>query len=175
MRFIQKILILIFFTNLAYTDITDSCYTKMTQIMKPSYPRTNYQGYAEVKFNINKYGTVENVRIISSDCAIARDNDKNIIFKRCPFFKSNAVAAAKYLKFKPPVDSLGNACEIKGKTHKYKFSRFKIDGDDFLLREDIKKRTMDTNLYMNSDLASDSFMSNKQEANQGLSLEKPRK
>ena len=171
MRFIQKILILIFFTNLAYTDITDSCYTKMTQIMKPSYPRTNYQGYAEVVFNINKSGKVTNVKTISSQCAVGRDEDKNIILKNCPYFKASSVSAAKYIRFKPPIDKSGNQCEILNRTHRYKYSFYKIDGDDFVLREDVKNRKNNNKgFYIGGDLASDSFISNKLEANLGMPL-----
>ena len=174
MRLISSLLTLTFFCNFAYSDLSNSCYTKMTQIMKPTYPRTNYQGYAVVKFDINKSGKVKNVKTISSQCAVDRDENKKIILKNCPYFKAASVAAAKYIRFKPPIDDNGNSCEIMNKTHRYKYSFYKIDGDDFVLRQDLKNKDKNKDLYMGPDLASDSFISNKYEANQGMPLDKPR-
>ena len=175
MRIILCLVSLSFFTNFLHSELSNNCYTKMTQIMKPTYPRTNYQGYAEVVFNINKSGKVTNVKTISSQCAVGRDEDKNIILKNCPYFKASSVSAAKYIRFKPPIDKSGNQCEILNRTHRYKYSFYKIDGDDFVLREDVKNRKNNNKgFYIGGDLASDSFISNKLEANQGMPLNKPR-
>ena len=65
MRLTLSVLTLTFFCNFVYSELPNNCYTKMTQIMKPTYPRTNYQGYAVVKFDINKSGKVKNVKTIS--------------------------------------------------------------------------------------------------------------
>ncbi len=119
------------------------CKTKMTQIMKPMYPRTNYQGFGTVQFNIDKTGNVKNVKAVQSLCAVGRDESGKIELKECPFFKANSVGAAKYIKYKPPLDQNGDACEISGKVHRYKFTKYRVkdlDYDDFLLRDDFKNR-----------------------------------
>ena len=111
--------------------------------MKPTYPRTNYQGFGTVQFTIDKAGQVKNVKAVESLCAIGRDENGKIQLKKCPFFKANSVGAAKYIKYKPPLDQNGNACEISGKVHRYKYTKYKVrdlDYDDFLLRDDFKNR-----------------------------------
>ena len=81
--------------------------------MKPTHPDTGYQGFATVKFNINKKGLPKKIKAIRSVCAVGRDENGKIILKDCPFFKSNAVNAAKYLRYKPPSDDMGLSSEIK--------------------------------------------------------------
>tara|TARA_B100000676_G_scaffold49087_1_gene48128 strand:- start:569 stop:1093 length:525 start_codon:yes stop_codon:yes gene_type:complete len=122
---------------------TTECNTKMTQIMKPMYPRTNYQGFGTVQFNIDKTGSVTDVKAVQSLCAVGRDENGKIELKECPFFKSNSVGAAKYIKYKPPLDQNGEPCEVSGKVHRYKFTKYRVkdlDYDDFLLRDDFKNR-----------------------------------
>ena len=65
--------------------------------MKPAHPDTSYQGFAVVKFNIDTSGKPKNIKAINSECAIKRDKEGNIVLKRCPFFKSSAVNAAKFI------------------------------------------------------------------------------
>ena len=118
----------------------------MIQVMKPTHPDTNYQGYAVVQFNVDKQGMPKDIKAVSSNCASTRDSNDKIVLKTCPFFKTNAVNATKYMRFNPPTDDDGNSCEIKNKTHEYKFSlfNFNLEYDDFFLREDIKKTTSST-------------------------------
>ena len=115
----------------------------MIQVMKPTHPDTNYQGYAVVQFNVDKQGVPKDIKAVSSNCASTRDSNDKIVLKTCPFFKTNAVNATKYMRFNPPTDDDGNSCEIENKTHEYKFSlfNFNLEYDDFFLREDIKKTT----------------------------------
>ena len=61
--------------------------------MKPTHPDTGYQGFATVKFNINKKGLPKKIKAIRSVCAVGRDENGKIILKDCPFFKSSAVNA----------------------------------------------------------------------------------
>jgi hypothetical protein len=118
------------------------CSAQMTQLMKPTHPDTNYQGFATVKFDINRQGIPKKIKAIKSECAMGRDDKGKIILKKCPFFKSSAVNAAKYLRYKPPVDEAGKSCEIKETTFEYKFSLYnvKLDYDDFIIRDDYANR-----------------------------------
>ena len=123
-------------------DDSNICSTKMLQIMKPSHPDTSYQGFAVVRFDINSKGNTQNIKAISSECAVGRDDKEKIILKKCPFFKASAVNAAKYIKFNPPKDSNGNSCEILNRTYEYKFSLYniKLEYDDFLIRDDFREK-----------------------------------
>ena len=138
MRFITSFLLLGLFCNFTYSEVSNNCFTKMVQVMKPLHPNTNYQGFAVVQFNIDKNGNPKKIRAINSECAIKRDKKGKIVLKKCPFFKSNAVNAAKYIKYDPPVDENGNSCEVKNKTFEYKFSLYNIqlEYDDFFIRDD---------------------------------------
>ena len=140
MRFITSFLLLGLFCNFMYSDVSNNCSTKMVQVMKPLHPNTGYQGFAVVQFNIDKEGNPKKIRAISSECATGRDKKGKIVLKKCPFFKSNAVSAAKYIKYEPPVDGSGNSCEVKNKTFEYKFSLYNVEleYDDFFIREDFK-------------------------------------
>jgi hypothetical protein len=42
-------------------------------------------------------------------------------FSSCGVFISKAIAASRYIKFKPPVDKNGNACSIQNNKHLYRF------------------------------------------------------
>ena len=139
MKNIHLFIIAFIFTNLIFSEQPD-CKTNMKQYMKPTHPDTNYQGFGTVIFNINTKGFPKKIKSISSECAVGRDKNEKIILEKCPFFKSNAVNAAKYMRFTPPKDSQGNSCEIKDMTFTYKFSLYniKLDDNDFLIREDIK-------------------------------------
>jgi|TARA_B000000477_G_C5892121_1_gene142730 hypothetical protein len=138
-------LVILSLSNIANTQINE-CSAKMIQVMKPTHPDTNYQGYAVVQFNVDKQGMPKDIKAVSSNCASTRDSNDKIVLKTCPFFKTNAVNATKYMRFNPPTDDDGNSCEIKNKTHEYKFSlfNFNLEYDDFFLREDIKKTTSST-------------------------------
>lgn len=140
----MKFLILfisIFSFNYSLYAEDNNCSSKMVQVMKPTHPDTNYQGYAVVQFNVDKQGIPKNIKAISSSCATTRDSNDKIVLKTCPFFKTNAVNATKYMRFNPPIDNDGNLCEMVNITHEYKFSiyNFKLEYDDFFLREDLKR------------------------------------
>ena len=147
MRFINSFLLLGLFCNFTLSEVSNNCSAKMVQVMKPLHPNTNYQGFAVVQFNIDKNGNPKKIRAISSECAIKRDKKGKIVLKKCPFFKSNAVNAAKYIKYDPPVDGSGNSCEVNNKTFEYKFSLYNVEleYDDFFIREDIKADRFSTN------------------------------
>ena len=122
------------FANLIVDE--NGCSTKLVQIMKPEYPRANYQGYAIIQFDINVDGSVSNNKVSESMCALSRDKEGNIIFKKCPYFKSKAISASKYLKFKAPFNDNKFSCSIKNHFHKYTFKRYPSDDDDFVLRKE---------------------------------------
>ena len=90
---------IITFSSLSFSNLVvdeNGCTTKMVQVMKPEYPRANYQGYAIIQFDINVDGSVSNNKVRESMCALSRDKEGNIIFKKCPYFKSKAVSAVSY-------------------------------------------------------------------------------
>ena len=92
-----------------------------------------------------KHSIPKKIKAIRSVCAVGRDENGKIILKDCPFFKSSAVNAAKYLRYKPPSDDMGLSCEIKDTTFEYKFSLYnvKLDYDDFIIRDDYANRDSD--------------------------------
>ena len=106
MKYSFLFFLIVIYSSLGFSNLIvdeKGCTTKMIQIMKPAYPRVNYQGYAIIQFDINKDGSVSNNKVSESMCALSRDMDGNILFKKCPYFKPQAVGASKYLKFKPPL------------------------------------------------------------------------
>ena len=130
---------IITFSSLCFSNLVvdeNGCTTKMVQVMKPEYPRANYQGYAIIQFDINVDGSVSNNKVRESMCALSRDEEGSIIFKKCPYFKSKAVSASKYLKFKSPVNNSKSSCSIKNHFHKYTFKRYPAGDDDFVLRKE---------------------------------------
>ena len=141
MHYLFLFLGLISFTAISDDDLLE-CSTQMIQVMKPMHPDTTYQGFATVRFDVDTNGNLKNIKSISSECAVGRDDDEKIILKKCPFFKSNSVNAARYIKFKPPTDSNGNSCEVYNRTFEYKFSLYNIEleYDDFLIRGDFNKK-----------------------------------
>ena len=115
------------------------CKTKLLQTMKATSSYSSRQGYGVVNFDINKDGTVSNIKAIDSQCAISRNEDGSILFKKCPFFKKSSYAAARYLKFTPPKNEEGQSCSMNNQErifthHKYNV-RFK-NKKEFLLDED---------------------------------------
>tara|TARA_B100001057_G_scaffold60090_1_gene53299 strand:- start:167 stop:709 length:543 start_codon:yes stop_codon:yes gene_type:complete len=141
MKFLILFISIFFLNGFLYAEDGD-CSSQMIQVMKPAHPDTGYQGFAVVKFNIDTSGKPKNIKAINSECAIKRDKEGNIVLKRCPFFKSSAVNAAKFIRFNPPIDSKGNSCELTNKTYEYKFSLYdyvELEYDDFFIREDFKK------------------------------------
>ena len=141
MNYLLLIIVFFLLNHTLYAEEND-CSSQMTQVMKPAHPDTSYQGFAVVKFNIDTSGKPKNIKAINSECAIKRDKEGNIVLKRCPFFKSSAVNAAKFIRFNPPIDSKGNSCELTNKTYEYKFSLYdyvELEYDDFFIREDFKK------------------------------------
>ena len=106
--------------------------------MLPEYPNTNYQGYAVVSFDVNEMGELINIEAIESKCAISRNENGSIKFKKCPFFKTNSVQAAKFMKFKEPINPNGSSCVLKNQTHRFTYSLYKRDVKnlDFLLRDE---------------------------------------
>ena len=141
----KKTLCFIFLVSSFSTLLISECSAQMIQVMKPTHPDTGYQGFATVKFNINKKGLPKKIKAIRSVCAVGRDENGKIILKDCPFFKSSAVNAAKYLRYKQPSDDMGLSCEIKDTTFEYKFSLYnvKLDYDDFIIRDDYANRDSD--------------------------------
>ena len=69
-------------------------------------------------------GDVNNIKVIDSQC-VQFDENEEIYFKKCPFFKNVSMGAAMYFKYTPPKDTNGNACLIKDKLHKYNFQRMR--------------------------------------------------
>ena len=104
----------------------------------PEYPYTNYQGYALINFDVNEEGNLKNISAVESKCAISRKDDGSIKFRKCPFFKTNSIQAAKYIKYSPPVDTSGNPCTLKNQSHRYTYSLYKRNVKDlnFLLRDE---------------------------------------
>ena len=141
MNYLLLIIVSFLLNHTLYAEEND-CSSQMIQVMKPAHPDTSYQGFAVVKFNIDTSGKPKNIKAINSECAIKRDKEGNIVLKRCPFFKSSAVNAAKFIRFNPPIDSKGNSCELTNQTYEYKFSLYdyvELEYDDFFIREDFKK------------------------------------
>ena len=128
----------ILFVSFLSADNTNECLSKKTQIMLPEYPNTNYQGYAVVSFDVNEMGELINIEAIESKCAISRNEDGSIKFKKCPFFKTNSVQAAKFMKYKEPINLNGSSCVLKNQTHRFTYSLYKRDVKDldFLLRNE---------------------------------------
>jgi hypothetical protein len=130
--FFTLALLFIFTFSIEAKNITNDqgCTTKKIQLMKPSYPATDFQGYGVVTFNINENGSVSKVRSVKSECAISRNDDGSIQFKTCPFFKKSSVDAAKYLKYQPPVNENGESCTFESHPYRYTYSFYSIDFDD---------------------------------------------
>jgi hypothetical protein len=128
----------ILFVSFLSADNTNECLSKKTQIMLPEYPNTNYQGYAVVSFDVNEMGELINIEAIESKCAISRNENGSIKFKKCPFFKTNSVQAAKFMKYKEPINTNGSSCVLKNQTHRFTYSLYKRDVKnlDFLLRDE---------------------------------------
>ena len=128
----------ILFVSFLSADNTNECLSKKTQIMLPEYPNTNYQGYAVVSFDVNEMGELINIEAIESKCAISRNVDGSIKFKKCPFFKTNSVQAAKFMKYKEPINLNGSSCVLKNQTHRFTYSLYKRDVKDldFVLRNE---------------------------------------
>ena len=112
------------------------CETYLKQIMKPEYPLTDHQGYSIIGFDINSMGDIENTRIVESMCVTKRDNNGDILFRKCPFFINKSLIAAKYIKFKPPINKNKSSCEIRDHRHRYTFSIYNplIEQNNFILR-----------------------------------------
>ena len=122
----------------SFEDTQKECFSKKLQIMMPEYPYTNYQGYALINFDVNEEGNLKNISAVESKCAISRKDDGSIEFRKCPFFKTNSIQAAKYIKYSPPVDTYGNPCTLKNQSHRYTYSLYKRNVKDlnFLLRDE---------------------------------------
>ena len=132
------------------------CKSNLLQTMKATSSYSSRQGYGVVNFDINKDGTVSNIKAIDSQCAISRNEDGSIFFKKCPFFKKSSYAAARYLKFTPPKNDQGMPCSMYNQErifthHKYKV-RFK-DKKEFLLDEDFHNFVRGSCKALNSDLS----------------------
>ena len=117
---------------------SEECYAKKLQIMMPEYPYTTYQGYALISFDVDEMGNLQNIFPVESKCAVSRNDDGSIEFRKCPFFKTNSIQAAKYIKYSPPVDTSGNPCTLKNQSHTYTYSLYKRNVKDlnFLLRDE---------------------------------------
>ena len=128
----------IIFVSFLSAENVNECSSKKIQVMLPEYPNTNYQGYAVVNFDVNEMGELINIVAIESKCAVSRKEDGSIKFKNCPFFKTNSVQAAKYIKYKSPLNNSGESCVLKNQTHRFTYSLYKRDVKDldFLLRKE---------------------------------------
>ena len=114
------------------------CTAKKIQIMKPLYPYASYQGYAIINYDVEEDGSVSNVKAIDSQCAMSRNEDGTIKFKKCPFFKSKSVEAGTLIKYTAPKTSSGDSCTLKNETHRYIFSLYNpgINDLNFILRDE---------------------------------------
>ena len=65
---------------------------------------------------ISIYASINNIKVIDSQC-VQFDENEDIYFKKCPFFKNVSMGAAMYFKYTPPQDANGDACSIKDKLH----------------------------------------------------------
>ena len=143
MKYLSALILpLILFSSLIEAEkvINDNgCETKLIQMLKPQYPNTNYQGYAVIKFNINEKGTLNNTKVIKSMCVDSRSETGEIIFTKCPFFKTTSIDASRYLKYKLPVDLNGKACSIKDHEYTYNYSLYSQDfkKDGFMSRDEL--------------------------------------
>ena len=143
----NPLLIIIFFIFSVFThsDIYQNelgCKTKLLQTMKATSSYSSRQGYGVVNFDINKDGSVSNIKATDSKCAISRNEDGSILFKKCPFFKKSSYAAARYLKFAPPKNEEGLPCSIKNKDRIFTYHKYKVrfkDKKEFLLDEDFSR------------------------------------
>ena len=143
MKYLSALILpLILFSSLIEAEkvINDNgCETKLIQMMKPQYPNTNYQGYAVIKFNINEKGTLNNTKVIKSMCVDSRSETGEIIFTKCPFFKTTSIDASRYLKYKLPLNKNGKSCSIKGHEYIFNYSLFSQDfeKDGFISRDEL--------------------------------------
>ena len=144
---------LVFFTNFihSFQFFNNDCQTKLVRVYEPLYPNTIYQGYSIVNFDIDTDSSITNIKATKSMCATSRNDNGEINFKTCPFFKPTSVAAAKFLKFNQPKDSSGKSCKITNAKIKYNYSlyNFKIINDNFLLRKESDNDNTDIFLEMN--------------------------
>ena len=145
MKYLSALILpLILFSSLIEAEkvIDDNgCQTKLIQMMKAQYPNTNYQGYAVIKFNINEKGTLNNTKVIKSMCVDSRSETGEIIFTKCPFFKTTSIDASRYLKYKLPLDKNGKSCSIKDHEYTFNYSLFSQDfeNDGFMTRAELMK------------------------------------
>jgi len=144
MKFYKSIFITLIFFSISITsdDVEglNGCKTKLAQVMRPEYPRVNYQGFALIKFNIEESGKVTKTRVVDSSCAMTRNKEGDIEYKKCPYFKQTSIAASKYLMYKPPLDDSGRKCSITDHSYKYNYViyRDKVNGNKILLREEFQ-------------------------------------
>ena len=141
-------LLIIFFIIFSVSTQSDiyqnevGCKAKLLQTMKATSSYSSRQGYGVVNFDINKDGSVSNIKATDSQCAISRNEDGTILFKKCPFFKKSTYAAARYLKFTPPKNKEGLPCLIKNKDRVFTYHKYKVrfkNKKEFLLDEDLRK------------------------------------
>ncbi len=137
MKILNKFIFLVFFSNFTLTADQD-CFAKKVQIMKPLYPYASYQGYAIINYDVNLDGSVSNVKAVDSQCAMSRNDDGSIKFRRCPFFKARSVEAGTLMKYTAPKTSNGKSCILKNQNHRYIFSLYKpgLKDLDFILRDE---------------------------------------
>jgi hypothetical protein len=127
--------------------ITDAngCSSKELTKMKPSYPNTSYQGFGITGFDINKEGKPENISSLESQCIKSRNTDKSLNYMKCGFFKSVSVNATKYFTYSPPKDKNGNSCSIKKHSEFFKYSFYQLEGDEYILRGELRKKQEEKN------------------------------
>ena len=129
---------------LSYQPDDISCYSKLLQVMKPEYPKTNHQGYSIISFDINEDASISDVKVEKSMCVDSLDDQGEIKFESCPFFIPVSIAASKYLKYKKPINKYGNSCKMK-EYFKYNFSIYKVDivNNNFLLRREKESNNLE--------------------------------
>jgi len=69
----KKTIYLIFLVSSFSSFIVSECSAQMIQVMKPTHPDTGYQGFATVKFNINKEGLPKKIKAIRKIMLSNRD------------------------------------------------------------------------------------------------------
>jgi hypothetical protein len=99
-----------------------------------------------VNFDINTDSSITNIKATKSMCATSRNENGEINFKTCPFFKPTSVAAAKFLKFNQPKDSSGKSCKITNAKIKYNYSlyNFKIINDNIDIFLEMNEKNFDS-------------------------------
>ena len=121
----------------------EGCSSKLLQTTKVSPSNSSRQGYGIITFDIMPDGRASNIKTIDSQCAISRNEDGSILFKKCPFFKKSSYASGRYLKFSKPKNIDGSSCMLADQQYIFSYHKYRVKFDDpkqFLLSDDIARR-----------------------------------